>query len=227
MWMTSGRSPISREPSAVRLRGRPPMIDQPPNRSCSNIPGSWAPWPDRDAALPACARARHRRRPAPREGSLDGAAQELPRAGQEGAHRPVLPRRFDHAGLERKHRLAAVLRAAERGQLRHRRRPDPARPLADPERRARGHRAKSHRAHDRHQQRRTTTRRTRSPRESRPSSRRLRHRLPKTKVLLLGVFPAEPEARRRPRASSSRSTRRSPGSTTGRTSIFSTSASRS
>ena len=55
----------------------------------------------------------------------------------------------------------------------------------------------------------------------------LRKRLPKTQVLLLGVFPAKPEARLRPRAASRRSTKKSPGSTTGRTSAFSTSARRS
>ena len=44
------------------------------------------------------------------------------------------------------------------------------------------------------------TRPTRSPRGSRPSSHELRSRLPKTKVLLLGVFPAKPEAGRRSRA---------------------------
>ena len=129
---------------------------------------------------------------------LDGAAQVVPQTGPGGQRRPALPGRLDHPGLERRQEnVGPILRAAQRGQLRHRRRPDPARPLADPERRAQGHRAQGGRAHDRHQQRQRRTRPTRSPRESPPSSHELRERLPKTKVLLARRFPAGPKARRR------------------------------
>ena len=55
----------------------------------------------------------------------------------------------------------------------------------------------------------------------------MRRRLPKTKVLLLGVFPRSPKAERRARAASRRSTKRSPGSTTEPTYAILTSAKRS
>ena len=91
--------------------------------------------------------------PAPREGRWMDLHKSFLERAKKGNSRPAVPRRFDHPGMERQRGLEAVLRPPERGQFRHRRRPDPARPLADPERRARGDRAQGRRADDRHQQR--------------------------------------------------------------------------
>ncbi len=110
-------------------------------------------------------------------------------AGETGRGRPPLPRRLDHRGLERRPRhLDALLRPAAGGQLRDRRRPDPARPLAARQRRGRRDPPPGRRPHDRDQQPRPNPE-AEVAEGVKAILDRLRAKLPETKVLLLGVFP--------------------------------------
>ena len=94
----------------------------------------------------------------PRRGRHE-VARVVPEAGEGGQHRPALPRRLDHPGVGGQRGLATLLRPAQRGQLRHRRRPDRARPLAARARRGRGDSPQGRRPDDRHQQLRLEHRR--------------------------------------------------------------------
>ena len=89
---------------------------------------------------------------------------------------------------------------AQRRQLRDRRRPDPARPLADRERRGRRDQPEGRRPDDRHQQPRRQH--ARGDRRGRSSAivTKLREKLPETKILLLGRLPPRRDAATRRQA---------------------------
>ena len=127
------------------------MFDHPPKDVARRMPLRGCPWPGRDR------NARLRQGPAtvvpkPREGAWMEVHKSFLAQAKKGHIDLLFLGDSITQGWNENTRLAEVLRTSARGQFRHRRRPDAARPVADSERRARWHRAQGHRPHDRHQQ---------------------------------------------------------------------------
>ena len=149
------------------------------------------------APRPRAARqaAAHDNSPAPLSGRrLDEAASVDERPREEGQRRSRLHRRLDHRLLGdprsagRRRRLAKVLRPPQRRRSGHRRRRHRASALAFAERQRRRHRAQAGGADDRHEQRRAEH--GGGDRRGRQAGHcRAPHRLPRTKVLVLAIFP--------------------------------------